>query len=299
MNTLNQPQNNARRKKETFFERWQKRLWNFIPSMKAIGKGITFCFKKFAQNLKNKDSSFLKELMDCFKRIKRTINAFSKYEFSSNESKASDCFLDEKPIIIKIESNSLKNRHFHGGSYYDGIAVDSDGRGNNGTPDGKMEDPVDTTATYFILYPSQVGLDSQKLKEAMIEEAQKENDYDFYTNNCINHVIRPLCIAGAKLDFGEIATPRELCMWCDNLCAHNFGFRLSETEYKKLLTRFEVAENNTQKNLQSFCLAAELLSDIQKRDGQKGYHSKPMVQKRAEGKIVFPPYQEKGLQRCA
>ena len=51
MNTLNQPQNNARRKKETFFERWQKRLWNFIPSMKAIGKGITFCFKKFAQNL--------------------------------------------------------------------------------------------------------------------------------------------------------------------------------------------------------------------------------------------------------
>ena len=70
--------------------------------------------------------------------------------------------------------------------------------------------------------------------------------HDFYINNCINHVIRPLQQAGAKIDFGEIATPKELCIWCDSVCLNGAGFCLNETEYQKLLTQLDAKEHNKQ-----------------------------------------------------
>ena len=232
------------KRKEHFFGRWIKRAWNFIPSVKAVTKGVKYVFKKFVtQTKKGINPNEIKQLV---KSIFKTLTAFASYPIKSVQKTANHCPLDEKPMIIKIESNASQNRHFHGGAYYDGIAVDSNGRGNNGTPDGKMEAPVDTKATYFILYPSKLGLDTKKLKQAFQIESQKQGDYDFYINNCINHVIRPLQQAGAKIDFGEIATPKELCIWCDSVCLNGAGFCLNETEYQKLLTQLEAKEHNKQ-----------------------------------------------------
>jgi hypothetical protein len=253
---------------ESFFSRWKKRLLNFIPSSKAVKKGLSFCWNKLFNN-KDKKNSPIKDLLA---RTWRTLNSFSGYRIKTPETTAEKCSVEEKPIIFKIESNSDKKRHFHGGAYYDGIAVDSNGRGDNKTPNGKLTKPDDMHPTYFVLYPSKLGIDANKFKMALKAESIKENDYDLYVNNCIDHVTRPLKEAGASLDFGEIATPRELCAWCDQMCVEKKGMRLNENEYKKLLTTLEAQTPKTQNNVRSNLI--EKLTE-RKRTSEHAYNTSP------------------------
>lgn len=244
------------KKKKTPAQRWVKRIWNMIPSMKSLIKGGMFLAKKFLltkwENLK-KDVA---ELIDVVKRAKRTLKAFSPYQIKTPYGRAVDCSLKEHPIIIKIETLGEKGRCMHGASAYKGVVVDSDGEGRNTTDDGRMEEPEDTVGQYFVLYPSRLGLDEDKLLQAMQQEAGKKNDYDFYINNCIDHVIRPLQVAGAQIDLGEVSTPKELCQWCDNMCQmQKAGYLLNETEYQSFLKRIE---NQNKNDIQQLYLISAL-----------------------------------------
>lgn len=289
-------------RRETFFQRWTKRIWNFIPTIEAVQKGVSYCTKKFLANTKNGLKNDFTELKDFLKKSWKTLNAFTPYDIQSKTAKATHCPLHEKPIIIKIESNKRKNKHFHGGAYYDGIAIDSDGRGNNATPTGTLDAPVDTTANYFVLYPSKLGISPTQLKNAFKTEASKSGDYDFYLNNCINHVIRPLKKCGIDLNFGEIATPKELCTWCDEQCMKNAGFYLNETEYQKLLTNITAQKETNKRNINTFCTIANVFdmaqkqSDHQKHKGQKT-ERRPSIVQTSKHKPL--PYVQQQLERCA
>lgn len=254
--TINAPQKNP-------VQRWTKRIWNIIPSTKAVLKGITYCITRF----KNTLIGFKKDVIEAARLVKqgwKTLNAFSSYKIRTPYAKATDCSLQEKPIIIKIESIDKGKRHFHGGAVYNGIVVDSNGEGKNTTDNGKMDTPEDTTASYFVLYPSRLGIDSKKLAQAMYAEAMKQNDYDFYLNNCIDHIIRPMKEAGAKLDFGQISTPKELCQWCDKMCfQENAGVVLNEAEYQNLLNRLDMEKTIPVTDLKFMHILSALQEPIQ------------------------------------
>lgn len=254
--TINAPQKNP-------VQRWTKRIWNIIPSTKAVLKGITYCITRF----KNTLIGFKKDVIEAARLVKqgwKTLNAFSSYKIRTPYAKATDCSLQEKPIIIKIESIDKGKRHFHGGAVYNGIVVDSNGEGKNTTDNGKMDTPKDTTASYFVLYPSRLGIDSKKLAQAMYAEAMKQNDYDFYLNNCIDHIIRPMKEAGAKLDFGQISTPKELCQWCDKMCfQENAGVVLNEAEYQNLLNRLDMEKTIPVTDLKFMHILSALQEPIQ------------------------------------
>lgn len=231
-------------------QRWVKRIWNVVPSRKAVWGAVKYCVKNFMKKTRNAVMDDCKSIAGFVKRCCQTLGAFSTYNIQTPEAKATDCPLDEMPIIVKIESIGGKGRHFHGAMAYGDVAVDSNGAGQNGPKDGKMEAPVDTKGSYFVLYPSRLGLDKDKLLAAMKVEASKTNDYDFWIDNCIDHVIRPLKKAGANIDFGEVSTPKELCKWCDKSCMDKkAGYVLNEEEYKKLLTRIE--ENGKEKSAET------------------------------------------------
>lgn len=231
-------------------QRWVKRIWNVVPSRKAVWGAVKYCVKNFMKKTRNAVMDDCKSIAGFVKRCCQTLGAFSTYNIQTPEAKATDCPLDEMPIIVKIESIGGKGRHFHGAMAYADVAIDSNGAGQNGPKDGKMEAPVDTKGSYFVLYPSRLGLDKDKLLSAMKVEASKTNDYDFWIDNCIDHVIRPLKKAGANIDFGEVSTPKELCKWCDKSCMDKkAGYVLNEEEYKKLLTRIE--ENGKEKSAET------------------------------------------------
>lgn len=231
-------------------QRWVKRIWNVVPSRKAVWGAIKYCAKNFLKKTRNAIIEDVKNIGSFVKRCCKTLGAFSTYNIQTPLAKATDCPLDEMPLIVKIESIGGKGRHFHGGMAYNDVAIDSNGAGQNAPKDGKMEAPVDTQGSYFVLYPSKLGLDKEKLLSAMKVEAGKTNDYDFWIDNCIDHVIRPLKAAGADIDFGEVSTPKELCKWCDNACVNkNAGFVLNEEEYNQLLMRIE--ENGKVKSAES------------------------------------------------
>ena len=162
------------------FQRWVKRIWNVVPSRKAVWGAVKYCVKNFMKKTRNAVVDDCKNIAGFVKRCCQTLGAFSTYEIKTPQSNANDCPLDEMPMIIKIESIGGKGRHFHGAMAYGEVAVDSNGAGQNGPKDGKMEAPVDTKGSYFVLYPSRLGLDKDKLLSAMKVEAAKTNDYDFW-----------------------------------------------------------------------------------------------------------------------
>lgn len=270
--TIKSPQKNP-------VQRWTKRIWNMIPSAKAVIKGITYCITRF----KNTALGFKKDVIEAARLVKqgwKTLNAFSSYKIKTPYAIATDCTLQEKPIIVKIESIDKGKRHFHGGVVYNGIVIDSNGEGNNTTDNGKMDIPEDTTASYFVLYPSKLGIDGEKLTHAMQTEALKKNDYDFYLNNCIDHIIRPMKEAGAKLDFGEVSTPKELCQWCDKMCfQENAGVVLNETEYQQLLKRLDTEKTISSQDLKFM----HILSALQEPTQQAS-----LKEKTAEYSEIFP-----------
>ena len=229
-------QTHHKKEKKSPFRRWLKRIWNIIPSRQSLIKGIQFIGKKVLATFQKCFQTCKQTGKDIYKRLKNSLTAFSSYQIKTPYAKANDCPLDELPIIIKVESLGKNGRFFHGAASYKDVVVDSNGEGKNTTKNAKMDDPEDTIGVYFVLYPQKMGLDPQKLLAGMKEEAAKENDYDFYINNCIDHVIRPLKSAGAQIDFGEISTPKELCIWCDQMASQQkAGFVLNEEEYQKLL----------------------------------------------------------------
>ena len=217
------------KEKRSFFEKmglYASFLKNLVPSPKFIAQTLN--------RIKNKITN------DCRRAINyvvRASSAFIGYQVKTPLSTAEQCPADEKPLIIKIDSKG-KVHHMHGASQYDGVVVDSDGDGKNTTDTGRMR-PSDEEleGTYFVLYPSKLGIDSRKLKEAMKKETQKTNDYDYYGNNCIDHILRPLQASGIQVDKGWISTPREMCQWCDKMCQDGRGYALDQKEYEKLLQK--------------------------------------------------------------
>ena len=245
-------------------QRWVKRIWNVVPSRKAVWGAVKYCVKNFMKKTRNAVMDDCKSIAGFVKRCCQTLGAFSTYNIQTPEAKATDCPLDEMPIIVKIESIGGKGRHFHGAMAYGDVAIDSNGAGQNGPKDGKMEAPVDTKGSYFVLYPSRLGIDSKKLAQAMYAEAMKQNDYDFYLNNCIDHIIRPMKEAGAKLDFGQISTPKELCQWCDKMCfQENAGVVLNEAEYQNLLNRLDMEKTIPATDLKFMHILSALQKPIQ------------------------------------
>lgn len=212
------------KKKRTLWEKmkfYASFLWNLVPSPRFI--------KDTFGRVKNKIVS------DCFKIVNyvvRTSSAFLGYKIKTPFSSAEQCPTDEKPLIIKIDSKG-GTHHMHGAAQYDGVVVDSDGEGKNTTTTGNVR-PSDEelNGTYFVLYPSKLGINPMALKKSMKQEAVKTNDYNYYANNCIDHILHPLQAAGIQVDKGWISTPREMCQWCDKMCQNGFWYVLNETEYK-------------------------------------------------------------------
>lgn len=235
---------------KSLFKLWTRRIRNLFPTPRAIALGIQFCLSKFHHTISGLKKDFA-EAATLAQKAWKTLNAFAVYKIKTPCAKAIDCPIAEKPLIVKVEALAAGKRHCHGGSSYDGIVIDSDGDGHNTTTTGKLDAPErNSTANYFVLYPSRLGLDTKVLRHAMQEEADKKNDYDFYVNNCIDHVIRPLQKAGADIDFGRVSTPQELCIWCDNLChKQNAGFYLNEAEYLALMKRIDKEKAMGAKNL--------------------------------------------------
>ena len=201
-------------------------LRNLIPSATFI--------KKTIERIENKIKNDCKRV---FNYVVRAGSAFVGYKIKTPFSKANDCSLEEKPLIIKIDSKG-KIHHMHGAAQYDGAVVDSDGEGKNTTNTGNVR-PSDEEleGTYFVLYPSKLGINSKTLKEAMKKEGRKIDTYDYYANNCIDHILRPLQAAGIKVDKGWISTPREMCQWCDRMCQDGKGYVLDQEEYEKLIQK--------------------------------------------------------------
>lgn len=166
-------------------------LGNLIPSTNFISQTLN--------RIKNKITSDCKRIVNY---VVRASSAFVKYNIKTPFSKAEQCPTNEPPLIIKIDSKG-KFYHMHGASQYDGVVVDSDGEGKNTTNTGRVRPSnEELEGTYFVLYSSKLGIDSKKLKDAIKKEAQKTNDYDYYGNNCIDHVLQPLQAAGIPVDKG-------------------------------------------------------------------------------------------------
>lgn len=264
------------KKKKSPAQRWVKRIWNMIPSMKSLIKGAVFVTKKFLVRRWENVQKDIADVIDILKRTKRTLEAFSPHQIKTSPAKAIDCPLNECPIIIKIETLGDKGRCMHGAAAYKGIIVDSDGEGHNTTDDGRMEEPEDTNGQYFVIYPSRLGIDEEKLLQAMKQEAAKTGDYDFYTNNCIDHVIRPLQAAGVQIDLGEVSTPKELCQWCDNICCtQKAGYLLNEEEYQSFLNRIEEQNKN---DMEQLYLISSLYNIITRHKPKQ----RPIIQKANE-----------------
>lgn len=201
-------------------------LKNLIPSRKFISETFNRIKKKI-----------LNECQRAVNYVKRASAAFTKYNIKTPFSKAEQCPTNEQPLIIKIDSKN-KAYHMHGAAQYDSVVVDSDGEEKNTTNTGKVRPSnEELEGTYFVLYPSKLGIDSKKLKEAMKKEAQKTNDYDYYSDNCIDHILRPLQASGIHVDKGWISTPREMCQWCDKMCQDGKGYVLNKDEYEKLTNK--------------------------------------------------------------
>jgi len=203
---------------EAGFERWLRRIRNFIPKGSTLLRVISKHTKSFVH------------------KMRRLVQSFSPYvpqvPFSSSMS---DYPNSDMPLVIKIES--YKNqRHLHGAAQYGDVIVESDGRINT-TDQENFIKPIEnmTAPMFFIMSPEKLGLDPVILRKTMQEEAAKTGDYDFYADNCIDHVVRPLQRAGAHIDFGCIATPKELAQWCDQQCQQGNGILVDLETYKKIL----------------------------------------------------------------
>ena len=210
---------------EEGFERWIKRIRNFIPKGSTLWRGISIYASHF------------------FRKVRKLAQSFSPYvPQTAFSSSMKDYPGSDLPLVIKIEA--YKNqRHLHGASQYGDVFVESDGKVNT-TNLEKFIEPIEgmTAPLFFIMSPKKLGLDPAKLNHAMKTEAAKVGDYDFYADNCIDHVVRPMKKAGAHLDFGYISTPKELAQWCDEQCKNGNGILVDLETYKKIL-----AEQQAQK----------------------------------------------------
>jgi len=217
---------------EQKFTVWLRRIKNLIPKTSTIMHAISVQTARWISKVRGLVQSFSPYLPK------------TPFSTSMKEYPGSDT-----PLVIKIES--YKNqRHFHGAAQYKDVFIDS-GNDQNTTNQEDFIKPLagKTAPMFFIMSPEKLGLNTSILKQAMQIEAEKKGDYDYYANNCIDHIIRPLKKAGAHIDFGYVSTPKELAKWCDQQCQKGNGILVDLETYKKILAAQKNNTESAKKNL--------------------------------------------------
>jgi len=181
--------------------------------------------------------SFLNKLNDACVRVGRLATTFDSRPVGVKESPLSDYPAQDKPLVIQI--NSFKTlvggrSQLHARSSYDGVVINSNGVGSNTAAEGLLNGQV-LTSEIFVLSPQKMGLNPKVLRSSMVTESQKTNDYQFFSNNCVDHVIRPLQQAGSQINLGLISTPRDLSEFCERAVKSGQGIRISPNEYENAL----------------------------------------------------------------
>lgn len=180
-------------------------------------------------------------LKDIFMRtgekVVRLGTTFDGHPITVKEKPIAEYPGNDKPLIIQI--NSLKilahtRAQGHARSAYDGVVINSDSLGHNTSKEGVLNGKV-LTSEVFMLSPEKMGLNSKVLRTAMLTESQKLNDYNFFLDNCVDHVIRPLQKAGSSINLGRVSTPRELSAFCENAVRLGQGIRISPEDYAKFI----------------------------------------------------------------
>lgn len=181
--------------------------------------------------------SLLKTLSEACHRTGRLAQTFDGHPLTTKESPLSDYPATDMPLVIQI--NSIKGiagtrAQFHARSAYTGVVINSNGLGSNTGREDVMNGRI-LTSEIFVLSPQKMGLNPAILRKAMLAESRKNNDYRFFSNNCVDHVIRPIQQAGSKINLGMISTPRELSAFCEQAVKSGQGIRISPNEYAKAL----------------------------------------------------------------
>ena len=181
--------------------------------------------------------SFLDKLNNACVRVGRLATTFDGHPISVKESPLSDYPAQDKPIIIQI--NSFKTlaggrSQVHARSAYDGVVINSNGTDSN-TYHETLQNGKVLTSEIFVLSPQKMGLDPKVLRSSMVMESQKRNDYRFFSDNCVDHIIRPLQQAGSKINLGLVSTPRDLSEFCEQAVRSGQGIRISPDEYENAL----------------------------------------------------------------
>ena len=213
---------------------WLRRIKNLIPRPSTVARAISLQTSRWIS------------------KLRRLVYSFSPYLPQTPFSTSMDGYPGtDMPLVVKIES--YKNqRHFHGGAQYGDIIIDSDNETNT-TDQENFIQPLagKTSPIFFIMSPEKLGLNAAKLTQAMQSETLKKGDYDYYADNCIDHVIRPIKKAGARIDFGCVSTPKELAQWCDQQCQKGNGILVDLETYKKILAARESGPKTQKKDVKN------------------------------------------------
>ncbi|MBR6412702.1 MAG: hypothetical protein IKS41_06050 [Alphaproteobacteria bacterium] len=97
----------------------------------------------------------------------------------------------------------------------------------------------------FLLFPKKMGLSPFSLKQRMMMETLRVDDYCFLGNNCATHSLRPILgKAGLQSQFGNVITPKEVLGWCDGLCDEGKAIRISNTGLSDYLAKLQPEDTN-------------------------------------------------------
>lgn len=156
----------------------------------------------------------------------------------------------------------------HIASIYDGVCIDSSseffktfakqgfwrgmGEAFKHWYQGRNTEPIGTTLRrivrakqqtkpfIFLLFPEKMGLTPLSLRERMMIETMRMDDYCFLGNNCATHSLRPILgKEGIQQQFGNVITPKEVLHWCDDLCDEKKAVRISSKGLAAYLAQFQ------------------------------------------------------------
>ena len=173
-------------------------------------------------------------------RVGRLLTTFDGRPITAKKSSLSEYPATDKPLVIHIWGIKTPREgvygQFHGCASYDGVVINSNGfRDNTGSIEGTVRNNAIIESQVFVLSPEKMGLSPEVLKKNMIVESRKKKDYNLFADNCVDHLVRPMQAAGSDINFGMIATPRELSEWCEKAVNSGKGVLISAEEYQRAL----------------------------------------------------------------